>query len=147
LILSQNARASIRSYHLSLLRKLATSLYSLKESQAEAYSILPTPAPFTEDSKYAGCHSISDLISAFVGDEKEESATEEDLNIRDLPKLSLLRCAFEEGTKEKEEKSLTLEELLKPVEDRVPWLKSSDGVIYVVCIGFSSFRSDYSPVT
>ncbi|TFK43662.1 hypothetical protein BDQ12DRAFT_675351 [Crucibulum laeve] len=115
------ARNSLKSHHLSLLRRLTTSLASLKESQSESFSVLPHPEPYKEPSKYASCHSIADIFSTLHENEPD---------IEEVPPITLLRCGIIDFTKGKTgaEANPTTEDLFRYLEGKIPWLVSDDGL-------------------
>ncbi|KAF5387839.1 hypothetical protein D9615_000605 [Tricholomella constricta] len=117
------ARRSIKSHHLSLLRRLNESLTSLKESQKESYSVLPRPEPFKEPARYQACHSVVDMLKE-IGDKAAD--------MENIPPVTLIRCGLEsfgEG-KEGDLSKPTTEELFQYLEGQVPWLASEDGLKY-----------------
>lgn len=132
------ARQSIRSHHLSLLRRLTTSMGSLKESQAESYAALPRPDPYRETSQFNACHSIVDVLTA-LGDKKPDTDN--------LPPISLIRCGIEEYGKGKagDQTKPSTEELFQLLEDRVPWLVSEEGLVYEVSFSQSSTSRSMEP--
>ncbi|KAF9006508.1 hypothetical protein BDQ17DRAFT_1238847 [Cyathus striatus] len=116
------ARNSLKSHHLSLMRKLTTSLSTLKESQAEAFSVLPRTEPYKEPSSFARCNSVSDILDE-VG--KEE-------NFNGIPEISLLRCGISDFGKCKEENTTLpdTEDLFRYLEGCIPWLLTEEGLKY-----------------
>jgi len=113
------------------MRRLTTSLASLKESQAESYSVLPCPQPYNEPAKFSECHSVAELLGAL---ENKNSV------IYAISPVSLIRCGIEDygrGT-EGDDSKPTTEELFRYLEGQVPWLVSEDGLEYEVSTGTSS---------
>lgn len=110
------ARHSLKSHHLSLLRRLTTSLAALKESQAESFSVLPRSGPFKELPHYAQCKSVSDAV-AIAGEST-------------IPPLTLLRCGIADYGKGKEDQHAkpSTEDLFRYLESQIPWLASEDGL-------------------
>ena len=119
------ARHSLRSHHLSLLRRLTTSLAALKESQAESFSVLPRSSPFKEPSRYAQCKSVSDTVAI---------AGVDDSSFSTIPPLTLLRCGITDYGKGKEDRYAkpSTEDLFRYLEGQIPWLVSEDGLQYEV---------------
>ncbi|KAF8812316.1 hypothetical protein BYT27DRAFT_7087553 [Phlegmacium glaucopus] len=117
------ARHSLRSHHLSLLRRLTTSLAALKESQAESLSVLPRSSPLKELPRYAQCKSVSDAV-AITG--------EKDSSFSTIPPLTLLRCGIADYGKGKDDQNAkpSTEDLFRYLESQIPWLVSEDGLHY-----------------
>lgn len=121
------ARHSLRSHHLSLLRRLTASLAALKESQAESLSVLPRSSPSNEPLRYAQCKSVSDAVAI---------AGEKDSSFSTIPPLTLLRCGIVDYGKGKEDQYAkpSTEDLFRYLESQIPWLVSEDGLQYEVCV-------------
>ncbi|KAG6903422.1 hypothetical protein C0995_005445 [Termitomyces sp. Mi166 len=117
------ARQSLKKHHLSLLRKLNESLASLKKSQTEVNSVLPSPDPSQEVPNFQACHTIADILGLL--DDK-------DPDMHSIPPITLLRCSlrgFGKG-KEGEASQPTTEELFRYMEGQIPWLVSQEGQKY-----------------
>jgi len=101
-----------------LVERLHTSARSLKVTQEETFTALPTAKPpgLREDVAFSGCLTLEEL------DAKIESG-ETDINT--VPHFTVLRCALASG---KLEKQPTTEELLKSVGDHLPRLSLADNV-------------------
>ena len=119
------ARHSLRSHHLSLLRRLTVSLAAFKESQAECFSALPRSNSFKELPCYAQCKSVSEAV-AIAGENGS------------IPPLTLLRCGIMDYGKGKEEQHAkpSTEDLFRYLESQIPWLVSEEGLRYEVCVHF-----------
>jgi hypothetical protein len=107
------------------MRKLTASLASLKESQAESYSVLPRPELYKEPIKFAGCSSVDSVL------QKIEDKTSE---MQEIPLITLIRCGIADFSKDKEGSlaNPTTEELFQYLEGQIPWLASEDGLRYEV---------------
>ena len=116
------ARHSLRSHHLSLLRRLTVSLAAFKESQAECLSALPRSSSFKELPCYVQCKSISDAV-AIAGENGS------------IPPITLLRCGIMDYGKGKEDQHAkpSTEDLFRYLESQIPWLVSEEGLRYEVC--------------
>jgi hypothetical protein len=112
-------------HHLALLRRLTTTLASLKESQAESYAVLPRPRPYKEPVIFADCHSLAELLGQLE---------EKDLAIQDIPTVSFVRCGVEDFGKGREGDAAkpTTHEFFQFLESQVPWLVSEEGLEYEV---------------
>jgi hypothetical protein len=121
------ARHSLRSHHLSLLRRLTASLAALKESQAESLAVFPRFSPFKELPRYAQCKSVSDLVAI---------AGEKDSSFLTISPLTLLRCGIADYGKGKEDQDAkpSAEDLFRYLESQIPWLVSEEGLQYEVCV-------------
>lgn len=117
------ARRSIKSHHLSLLRRLTESLASLKQSQTESYAVLPPPEPFKEALQFRECHAVADVLEV-LGDK--------DPDMHSIPPVTLLRCGIQSFGKGKdiELAQPTTEDLFQYLEGQVPWLVSEEGLKY-----------------
>ncbi|KAF8076637.1 hypothetical protein FPV67DRAFT_1664894 [Lyophyllum atratum] len=117
------ARHSIKSHHLSLLRRLTESLASLKESQTESYRGLPRPELYKEPLEFQACHTVADML---------KELGQKDPDMHSIPPLTLIRCGLEGYGKGKDDadSSPTTEELFRYLEGQVPWLVSEEGLIY-----------------
>jgi len=119
---SHMARRSLKAHHINLLRRLTASLSSFKESQAEAWSILPKADLWGELPAYSKCSSIDDVLCSF--DEKEAQYDT-------VSPVTLLRCGVADLVKgEDHEQNPTTEELYRYLEEKIPWLASTDGLKY-----------------
>lgn len=120
-----NARHSLKTHHVILMRRLTTSLSFLKESQAEFHAVLPHPQPFKEPAKFAGCHSVAEVLMELG---------EKDPVMQNMPPVSLIRCGIHDygRGKEGDVAKPTTEELFRYLEGQVPWLVSEDGLRYEV---------------
>lgn len=125
--LTFHARHSIKTHHLTLMRRLTTSLAYLKESQSESHAVLPRPQPYKEPVNFAGCHSVAEVLGKLG---------EKDPLMQDIPTVSLIRCGIQDHGKGKEGESAkpTTEELFRFLEAQVPWLVSEEGLKYEVSI-------------
>ncbi|KAG6817849.1 hypothetical protein H0H87_001681 [Tephrocybe sp. NHM501043] len=100
--------------------RLNESLESLKQSQKEAHSVLPSPGPSREATNFQACYSIPDVLK-IVGD-----------NFDSIPPVTLLRCALEGFGKGKEGDASqpSTEDLFRHMEGHIPWLVSEEGRKY-----------------
>ncbi|KAF9058060.1 hypothetical protein BJ165DRAFT_103482 [Panaeolus papilionaceus] len=117
------ARQSIKSHHVSLLRKLTTSLASLKESQTESFAVLPKADPYREPSECAAAQSLKGLV---------ELSGEKESDFAKLPPQTVLRCAitnFGEG-KTGDAAVPTTQDLFRYMEGNVTWLLTDEGLEY-----------------
>ncbi|PPQ67821.1 hypothetical protein CVT26_007068 [Gymnopilus dilepis] len=117
------ARHTLRSHHLALLRRLTTSLSSLKEQQSESFSVLPRPDPFKESKPFSACTSLSEALKLL----QENS---EEVDITQLPAVTVLRCGLNDLSKERSGEYPTTEDLFRYLESQLPWLLSEDGLSY-----------------
>jgi hypothetical protein len=119
------ARHSIKSHQLSLLKDLNTCMASLKQTQADSFSVLPRPDIWKEDRCFAKCKTVAELVKALELKEKDQKDRESEFSR--IPHVSLLRCALREiGRKP------TTEELFKFMEEALPWLATEGGAEYEV---------------
>lgn len=120
------ARHSLKAHHINLLRRLTASLSSFKESQAEAWSILPKADLWREPPAYSKCSSVDDVLCSFG-----EKEAKYDI----VPPITLLRCGVTDLAKGRDnEQNPTTEELYRYLEEKIPWLASADGLKYQVRI-------------
>ncbi|KDR83882.1 hypothetical protein GALMADRAFT_54422 [Galerina marginata CBS 339.88] len=119
------ARHSLKSHHLSLLRRLTTFLSSLKESQSESLSVLPRSDQFKEPAPYSECGSLVVAIKIVTEKSKEPDFSQ-------LPTVTALRCGIADMGKGKEGKDVNpaTEELFRYLEGQIPWLLSENGLQY-----------------
>jgi hypothetical protein len=112
-------------HHLALMRRLTTSLTSLKESQAELHAVLPRPQPYKEPVLFADCHSLAEILGQLGG---KDPATQ------DMPTVSFIRCGIEDYGKAKEGDAAkpTTHDFFRFLESQVPWLVSEEGLEYEV---------------
>ncbi|KAH0839838.1 hypothetical protein J3R83DRAFT_787 [Lanmaoa asiatica] len=118
---SYEARLALRKHQSALIARLAESASALKATQTESYKDLPRTVPVYEDSQYAQCHAIDDLLS-HVGSSREESAQPG----ADIPDITILRCALEELGRSKTDGTST-EEVFRHLESKLPWLGREEG--------------------
>ncbi|KAJ7283971.1 hypothetical protein C8J57DRAFT_1294046 [Mycena rebaudengoi] len=118
---SSMARNSLKSHQLSLLRKLNTSLASLKESQAAVATVLPTPELHKEPAVFAACLSVDALL---------EQAQKEERQISDIPAISLLRCGISDFQKGEDPRDPNTEELFQILQGKIPWLVSPEAASF-----------------
>ncbi|KAF9779446.1 hypothetical protein BJ322DRAFT_352187 [Thelephora terrestris] len=109
---SLQARISLQSHQLDLVGRLHSSVESLRATQEETFSVLPTAKPpgSREDSAFTGCLTLEELGT------KIES---ERIGVETVPHFTLLRCALASG---KLDKPPTTEELFKNIEAHLPRL-------------------------
>lgn len=107
------ARQSLKAHHLSLLRNLTTSLAGLKETQSESLSVLPRLSLYREPASFAACHSVTEVL-ATMG-EKSPS-------FRDIPSVTLLRCAIEDLNNDGRIDETTTEAIFRYLQERTPQL-------------------------
>ncbi|PSR93767.1 hypothetical protein PHLCEN_2v4662 [Hermanssonia centrifuga] len=112
LIKSLEARHALRSHQTDLLKRLNVSLESVKAAQKDAFTLLPQPQLCREDPKYSSCHSL-DEVAEVAGDS------------RDIPSLTILRCAIEELGSQNQLEST--EAVFKLIETKLPWIRSEEG--------------------
>jgi hypothetical protein len=123
------ARQSLKSHHLSLLRRLTTSLASLKESQAESFSVLPRPeSPWREREPFSKCRTVKDVLDV-VADQGSAFSQ--------MPHVSLLRCGIQDISAEKGGEPTTAE-LFGYLERQISWLTTDDGLKFEVFVFISS---------
>ena len=110
------ARRALKQHQVSLLKRLNTSLVSLRDTQKETFSVLPAPPPrhAHEPSEFARKQSLEELSPEGI----------------DVPEHTLLRCMI--GELRKDGRSPTREELFTELVKRYEWLKSEKGVEYQV---------------
>jgi hypothetical protein len=141
---SSLARQSLKSHHLSLLKRLTTSLTFLKETQLESFSVLPRPDPFKESKRYSECQSVAEVLEVVkAGDQGA------DPDYSSLPLVTLLRCAIADLRKAEERNNLkpTTEEVFRYLECQIPWLVTDEGLEFEAsksCQLRKSFLSCYS---
>lgn len=121
LVQSYQARIALRKHQSALIARLTESASALKATQAESYKDLPRTVPVYEDSQYAQCHTINDLLS-HVGRSRKES-TQPGV---DIPDITILRCALEELGRSKTDGTST-EELFRHLESKLLWLGGEEG--------------------
>lgn len=111
------------------MRRLTTSLSSLKESQAESFAVLPRAEPYKETGAFPDCHSVADVL---------RQVEERSLAIPDIPPITLLRCGIKDLGRGKadDEAKPTTEELFRFLEGTIPWFTSEEGLNFEVC-GFT----------
>ncbi|KAI9574770.1 hypothetical protein HD554DRAFT_2034740 [Boletus coccyginus] len=134
LVQSYQARIALRKHQSALIARLTESASALKATQAESYKDLPRTVPVYEDSQYAQCHTIDDLLS-YVGRSREES-TQPGV---DIPDITILRSALEELGRSKTDGTST-EELFRHLESKLLWLGGEEGAARQVW--FALFVSD-----
>ncbi|KAI0353022.1 hypothetical protein OH77DRAFT_1427793 [Trametes cingulata] len=105
------ARLSLRTHRKALLERLTRSLEDLKETQRATFAVLPQPEPFPEPVKYRSCNTLEQLKEASEG-------------AKDVPPITLLRCAIQECTKRGQK--ATSAELFAKLEEKFPWI-AEDG--------------------
>ncbi|KAI0340943.1 hypothetical protein BDW22DRAFT_1430589 [Trametopsis cervina] len=108
---SFEARRAIRSHQKDLLKKLTTSLQSVKTEQATAFALLPRPNLYKEDPVFANCSSLEDIVAA----EKEPKAT---------PDITILRCAILEL--EASNTPATVNAIFKRIEEVLSWTRPEE---------------------
>jgi hypothetical protein len=118
---SYQARLALRKHQSALIARLTESASALKATQAESYKDLPRTVPVYEDSQYAQCHAIDDLLS-HVESSREESTQ----SGADIPDITILRCALEELGRSKTDDTPT-EELFRHLESKFSWLGGEEG--------------------
>lgn len=119
------SRQSLKLHHFSLLKRLTSSLATLKEQQTESYSVLPRSEPWKETRLYATCTSV-DAIRNML-DKKDPKYS-------DIPTVTLLRCGIHDFGKGRDgdDANPTTEDLFRYLEGQIPWLASEDGLHYEV---------------
>ncbi|KIY73842.1 hypothetical protein CYLTODRAFT_385849 [Cylindrobasidium torrendii FP15055 ss-10] len=120
---TSEARHNLRTQHLSLMRRLTTSLAALKEAQSENYTPLPKPDKFREPDYFAACHSLKALL---------KEAEQHKVEMQDIDPMTVLRCALEEFAvgKQGEDAKVSTEDLFRLMESHITWLLSEDGIQY-----------------
>ncbi|KIK06824.1 hypothetical protein K443DRAFT_129744 [Laccaria amethystina LaAM-08-1] len=115
------ARQSLKAHHLSLLRNLTTSLAGFKEAQSESLSVLPRPSLYQEPARFAACHSVTEVLATM----REKSPS-----IRDIPSVTLLRCAIEDLNNERDERvdESTTEAIFRYLQERIPQLVAEESL-------------------
>ncbi|KAI9000836.1 hypothetical protein BD414DRAFT_526238 [Trametes punicea] len=108
------ARLSLRTHRKVLLERLTHSLQDLKAAQRTTFAVLPQPEPFREPAKYRSCRTLDELAEA----SKDE---------KDVPPMTLLRCAIQECAKSTQK--ATSAELFRLLEAKFPWV-AEDGAQY-----------------
>ena len=131
---SFRARKSLQGHQLNLVERLHASARSLKTTQEEAFTVLPTAKPpgLRKDAAFSGCLTLEEL------DAKMES---EEIDVDTVPHFTVLRCALASG---KLEKQPTTEELFKSVGDHLPRVSLANNVELQVCIYFCSYDFNWS---
>lgn len=121
------ARRNLKSHHLSLLRRLTTSLAALKESQAESFSVLPRPeSPWKELEPFSKCRTVKDVLDII---------SEKGFTYSQIPHVTLLRCGIRDVSVEKEgEAQPTTAELFGYLERQISWLATDDGMKFEVIV-------------
>ena len=121
------ARQSLKVHHLSLLRRLTTSLAALKESQAESFSVLPRPeSPWKELEPFSKCHTVKDVLD--IISERGSAYSE-------IPHVTLLRCGIQDVSVDKEgEAQPTTADLFGYLERQISWLASDEGMKFEVIV-------------
>jgi hypothetical protein len=119
------ARQSLKAHHLSLLRNLTTSLAGFKEAQSESLSVLPRPSLYQEPARFAACHSVTEVLATM----REKSPS-----IRDIPSVTLLRCAIEDLNNERDERvdESTTEAIFRYLQERIPQLVAEESLGFEV---------------
>lgn len=119
------ARQSLKAHHLSLLRNLTTSLAGLKETQSESLSVLPRPSLYREPANFVACRSVTEVL-ATMG--------EKSLSFRDIPSVTLLRCAIEDLNNERDERvhESTTEAIFRYLQERIPQLFAEESLGFEV---------------
>ncbi|KAG6821519.1 hypothetical protein H0H93_000028 [Arthromyces matolae] len=114
------ARRSLKTHHISLLRRLNENLASIQKAQTETHSVLPSPDPSQEDLQFRNCIAVADILK-IVGDKPNN-----------IPPVTLLRCSIEHFSKVEEADASrpTTEELFSYMESQISWLVSEDGLKY-----------------
>ena len=120
---SYQARLALRKHQSALIARLTGSVSALKATQAESYKDLPRTVPVYEDSQYAQCHAIDDLLS-HVENSREDSTRPS----VDIPDITILRCALEELGRSKTDGTST-EELFGHLESKLSWLGGEEGAV------------------
>ncbi|KAG8218549.1 hypothetical protein J3R82DRAFT_4190 [Butyriboletus roseoflavus] len=132
---SYQARLALRQHHSALVARLTKSASALRTTQVESYKDLPRTVPVYEDSQYAQCHTIDDILS-HVGSSGEEPTQPG----ADIPDITILRCALEELSRSKTDGTST-EELFRHLESKFQWLGREDGAARQVWLYFVSCTS------
>lgn len=112
-----DARYSIQAHQKNLLGKLTESAAALKATQTEAFSLFPSPQLFKEDTKYEACHTLDEIATA-----SEDK--------KDIPELSLLRCAIEDLMSQN--KTSSTEAIFQSLEAKFTWLIADENAKYEV---------------
>lgn len=81
--------------------------------------MLPRPQPFKEESKFENCHSLDNILA--MTDQVES-----------IPHISLFRCTLEELAFKS--KPATSEVVFDALEEKIPWMKSEEGMPFAVCL-------------
>lgn len=133
------ARRSLRSHHLSAMRKLTASLSTLKESHSESLAELPRHDTFHEPEEFAQTRSLAQVLKK-LGDV--------DPNYTSIPPVTLLRCAIADFTKGKpgDDFQPTTEDIFLLLEGKIPWLATDEaykfkGIIYDALLACPRFES------
>ncbi|KAK7061956.1 hypothetical protein R3P38DRAFT_3166948 [Favolaschia claudopus] len=115
------ARGSLKSHQLSLIRKLNTSLASLKDSQNDVAEVLPRPGDLQEPSAFKACLTLDALL---------EHANTHKIELSTISQITLLRCAISDPSIKTESKKPTTTELFHLLEGKIPWLASDEGASF-----------------
>ncbi|KAN0097548.1 hypothetical protein V8E55_001994 [Tylopilus felleus] len=118
---SYQARLALRKHQSALIARLTESASALKATQAESYKDLPRAVTVYEDSQYAECRTIDDLLSRVASFREETSEPD-----ADIPDVTILRCALEELGHTKTDGTST-EELFRHLESKLVWLGGEEG--------------------
>lgn len=117
-----HARHVLRAHQSGLMLRLNKSLATFKEKQAECFANLPKPMLYKEESAYADCHSLDDILAC------RHKADIDDEVAGDTPNVSILRSAIEELTRSKESaEGISTGDLFNHLEAKLPWLKGERG--------------------
>ncbi|KAG0709870.1 hypothetical protein DFH29DRAFT_18091 [Suillus ampliporus] len=120
--LTYQARHAIRAHQSDLMLRLNESIAIFKEKQAECFATLPKPVTYKEESEYAECHSLDDILAC------RRKADIDDEDASDTPNVSILRSAIEELSRSKESaERISTGDLFNHMEAKLPWLKGEQG--------------------
>ncbi|KAI9056505.1 hypothetical protein FKP32DRAFT_1763211 [Trametes sanguinea] len=108
------ARLSLRAHRKARLERFTQSLEDLKSTQRATFAVLPQPESFAEPKTYRSCQSLRQLAEASNGE-------------KDVPPITLLRCALQECAKSGQK--ATSAELFRLLEEKFPWV-ADDGAQY-----------------
>lgn len=131
---SYQARLALRKHQSALIARLTESASALKATQAESYKDLPRAVTVYEDSQYAECRTIDDLLSRVASFREETSEPD-----ADIPDVTILRCALEELGHTKTDGTST-EELFRHLESKLVWLGGEEGATRQVWLSLFVLR-------
>ncbi|EIW82296.1 hypothetical protein CONPUDRAFT_164918 [Coniophora puteana RWD-64-598 SS2] len=117
---SYQARHSIQSHQTDLLSRLNSSLAAYKSVQAESFADLPRKQPDAEETDWATCQNLDDILAKVESRKEKERSTE-------VPDVTLLRCGLVELVEKEGDGKVDTEQLYSHLEKKIPWLQGAEG--------------------